>query len=98
MTYTGLFPIGSVVVLNGAEAQDVMIIGYCVKKADETGKLYDYCGCLHPIGMLSPENTLLFNHDQIQKIKAVGYVSDASYVVVPKMEVILAQMRKEEQK
>ena len=97
MKYIGLLPIGSVVTLKNSEEQDVMIAGYCVRKADETEKLFDYCGCLHPVGMLGPQNTLLFNHGQIRKIKAVGYVSDASYVVIPRMEEILGELRKEKE-
>ncbi len=94
MEYTGLLPIGSVVALEGAEDQDIMITGYCVKKADEEGKLFDYCGCTHPIGMMSRDKTLLFDHDQIQRVRAVGYISDASYAVLPEMEKILAELRK----
>ena len=97
MNYTGLLPIGSVVTLKKIEDQDVMIVGYCAEKTDETKQLFDYCGCLHPVGMLSRENTLLFNHDQIQKIRGIGYISDASYAVLPRMEEILAELRKEQE-
>ena len=96
MEYKGLLPIGSVVTLNASEKQDVMIVGYCARKADETEKLFDYCGCLHPIGMLSRESTILFNHEQIQRIRGIGYISDASYAVLPRMEEILAELRKEQ--
>ena len=96
MNYTGLLPIGSVVTLNDLKDQDVMIVGYCAQKADGTGKPFDYCGCLHPIGMLSRENTLLFDHEQIQRIRGIGYISDASYAVLPRMEEILAELRKEQ--
>ena len=94
MNFTGLFPIGSVVTLKDHADQDVMIVGFCVKKADEEDKLFDYCGCLHPVGMLSSDSSLLFNHDQIQQVKFIGYLSDASYAVMPRMEEILAEMRK----
>ncbi len=96
MNYTGLLPIGSVVTLKGAEDKDIMIVGYCVRKADGTGKVYDYTGCLHPVGMLSREHALLFDHDQIQRIRGIGYISDASYALLPQMEEILAQVRKEQ--
>ena len=39
MNYTGLLPIGSIVTLNDMESQDVMIIGYCPRKAEENGKI-----------------------------------------------------------
>ena len=94
MEYKGLLPIGSVVTLKAAEDKDVMILGYCAEKTDESKMLFDYCGCLHPIGMLSRESTLLFNHDQIQRIRGIGYISDASYAVLPRMEEILAELRK----
>ena len=94
MNYTGLLPIGSIVTLKDMETQDVMIIGYCPRKAEENGKIFDYCGCLHPIGLLAPDSALLFNHDQIQRIRVIGYLSDASYAVLPRMEEILTDLRK----
>ncbi len=93
MTYKGLLPIGSVVKLRNVEEQSVMITGYCVRKAEEREKLFDYCGCFHPIGMMSSDQTLMFNHDQIEMVKSVGYINEESYVVIPKMEEILAQLR-----
>ncbi len=53
-------------------------------------------GCLHPVGMLSREQSLLFDHGQIQRIRGIGYISDASYAVLPRMEEILAEVRKEQ--
>ncbi len=96
MNYTGLLPIGSVVTLKDMESQDLMIIGYCARKAEENGKLHDYCGCLHPVGLLAPDSAVLFDHDQIQRIRGVGTLTDASYAVLPRMEEILAELRKGE--
>ena len=93
MKYEGLLPIGSVVNLQNVENQPVMIMGYCVRKANQPARLFDYCGCPHPSGALAPDQTLLFNHAQIQKVLSVGYISETSYVFIPKMEQILAELR-----
>ena len=39
---------------------------------NNTQKMYDYCGCLYPEGMISSDQTALFDHDQIEKLYYVG--------------------------
>ncbi len=97
MKYEGLFPIGTVVTLKNTEDRDIMITGYCAQQADEKHTLFDYCGCLHPIGLLGSDQNLFFNHDQIERVKAIGYISEATYVALPRYEEILAQLRKEQE-
>lgn len=65
-------PIGSVVLLKNAEKR-VMITGFCCLSLKDENKIYDYCGCIYPEGVINSEGTLLFNHDKIDKICAVGY-------------------------
>lgn len=64
-------PIGSVVLLKEAKKR-VMVIGFAVKNKN-TNESYDYVGCLFPEGVISSKKTLLFNHDQIEKIFFVGH-------------------------
>ena len=53
-----------------------MITGFCTVADDDKSKMYDYCGCLYQEGVVSSDKTLLFNHEQIAKIFALGYSDD----------------------
>ena len=51
-----------------------MITGFAVKsKEDKENRLFDYVGCLYPEGLINTDKNLLFNHDQINRIYAIGY-------------------------
>ena len=63
-------PIGSVVMLKGGSKR-AMVIGFCC--LDDKKKMYDYAGCLYPEGVLSSDKTLLFDHNQIERIYCLGY-------------------------
>ena len=69
-----LLPIGSIVLLNGGEKR-LMIIGV-IQINPTDGKQYDYLACLYPEGFVGPEHTYLFNHDDIDKIDAEGFVDE----------------------
>lgn len=77
-------PIGSVVLLKGANKR-LMIIGYCKYKAGDEETIYDYAGCVYPEGFMSPETTALFNHEQIDKIFALGYQNQQRFEFEPKL-------------
>lgn len=70
-----ILPLGSVVLLNGG-TKKVMIIGYCMKTPDNPDKIYDYCGCVFPEGVLRSDITCVFNHEQIKQIYFSGYKND----------------------
>lgn len=70
-----ILPLGSVVLLNGG-TKKVMIIGYCMKTPDNPDKIYDYCGCIFPEGVLRSDITCVFNHEQIKEICFSGYKND----------------------
>ena len=59
-------PIGTVVMLKGGTKR-LMVTGFCMYDKNNTQKMYDYCGCLYPEGMISSDQTALFDHDQIFK-------------------------------
>lgn len=66
-------PIGSVVLLKGA-TKAIMITGYCVKDLENESEVYDYCACLYPEGVISSNETGLFNHSDIEKVLHMGYM------------------------
>lgn len=74
-------PIGSVVLLDGG-TKPVMITSYSIfgniqNDAGETEKkMYEYGCCVYPEGILDPQKTGGFNHDQIKNILFVGYETD----------------------
>ena len=65
-------PIGSVVILKEAKKR-VMVIGFMVSSKETGDKVFDYMGCLYPEGVLSSDQTLVFNHEQISEIYYMGY-------------------------
>ncbi len=72
-----LLPIGSVVLLKGA-VKKIMIIGYMAIDKENTSKTYDYSGCIYPEGLLSSDQTLLFDHEQINQVFFEGYQNEES--------------------
>lgn len=65
-------PVGTVVMLKGGKKR-LMITGFCMMDKSANAKMFDYSGCLYPEGVVSSDQTALFNHDQIEKIYFVGY-------------------------
>ena len=72
MNNSKYLPIGSVVILKGATKR-MMVIGFAATSEETGEKVYDYIGCLYPEGVVDSRQTLLFNHDQIEKIFALGF-------------------------
>ena len=71
-------PIGTVLLLkNGTKI--VMITSYCVFSNDNSAKkeMYEYGGCLFPEGVVDFGSSLVFNHNQINKILHMGYEDDS---------------------
>lgn len=80
-------PIGTVVSLNGG-TKKTMIVGFC--PVTEDGKKFDYIGCLYPEGVVSPNESLLFNHDQIVKVYAKGMVDDEQTEFMAKLKEVMS--------
>ena len=68
-------PIGSVVILKDAKKR-LMIIGYASIDMEKKDKIYDYVGCMYPEGIISSNQSLLFNHEDIEKVFDLGYSDD----------------------
>lgn len=73
--YDKYLPIGTVVLLKKAKKR-IMITGYGAKTDGNPGKLWDYVGCLYPEGMISSNKNLLFDHENISDVYALGYSDD----------------------
>lgn len=70
MDFSGLLPIGSVVLLHGGKKR---LMVYGVKQTDiTTGKEYDYIGVFYPEGNLGDEGHFFFNSTDIEKVSFVG--------------------------
>ena len=65
-------PLGSVVLLKNGKKK-LMINGYGCKSSNPKKEFCDYVGCLWPEGIISTDRNFAFNHDDIEKIYAVGY-------------------------
>ena len=66
-------PLGTVVVLEGGTKR-VMITGFATASSDDPDLIYDYAGCMYPQGFITSNQTVLFDHDQIQKIYHFGLI------------------------
>ena len=70
MEFEKYLPIGTVVLLKGGRKRIVIVRFLVISKEDK--KMYDYGGVLYPEGFISSDRTILFNHDQIDKVYYVG--------------------------
>ena len=66
-------PLGTVVLLEGGTKR-VMITGFATASSDDPDLIYDYAGCMYPQGFITSNQTILFDHDQIQKIYHFGLI------------------------
>ena len=67
-------PVGTVCLLKNA-TKKIMITGFLIKN-NLDGNMYDYIGCLYPEGVITSNKTLLFNHEQIERVLYKGYVNE----------------------
>lgn len=68
-------PIGTVVILKNGKKR-TMITGFCAISQDNPEKVYDYSGCIYPEGFISSNQTLLFDHNQIEKVFYMGLIDE----------------------
>ena len=64
-------PIGSVVLLKESKKR-IMIVGVKQKQV-ESNKVWDYCACLYPEGILNPDKLFLFDAEQIERLYFIGF-------------------------
>lgn len=82
-----LLPIGTVVLLKEA-TKKIMIIGYL--PVTEEQKTFDYSGVLWPEGLITTEQSLLFNNDDISQIFFNGFKNEESEEFNKKINELLA--------
>lgn len=95
MKIEGLLPVGSVVLLKGGQHR-AMIIGYCQRRVDHPGEIYDYVACLYPEGYIGAQQNYLFNRDQIDKVYHVGYQTEGQFAFEEKIEAAITGLRNPE--
>ncbi|MCI8574855.1 MAG: DUF4176 domain-containing protein [Bacilli bacterium] len=88
-----LLPIGSVVLLKDG-IKKIMIMGYMAMEKKDSNKIYDYCGCIYPEGLLSSEQSLLFYHQQIEQVYFEGYKGEEYTLFQTQLEEIQKQLEK----
>lgn len=71
MNANELLPIGSIVLLEGAEKK-LMIFGVGQTQLEEN-KDFDYIGVVYPEGNMGEGSQFLFNHSDIEEIVFRGY-------------------------
>lgn len=69
--YKNMLPLGSVVLLKGGKKR-VMVCGRVLTRADDD-KIYDYCACYFPEGVIGAKNMVFFDRDAIEQIFFLGY-------------------------
>lgn len=75
MNYEKFLPIGTVVMLKNGKKR-LMITGFCIAEDKERQKVFDYCGCVYPEGIIKSNQTFLFDHSQIEKIYYMGLIDE----------------------
>lgn len=93
--FTGVLPIGSVVLLKNS-TKKLMIIGFAQVSASNPDKVYDYVGCIFPEGFIGPDQTFLFDSQQIDKIYAVGYQDEEQMSFKIRVDEALSEIRRKE--
>ena len=91
-----ILPLGSIVLLNGG-TKKVMIIGYCMKTPEKPNKIFDYCGCVFPEGVLRSDITCVFDHEQIKEICFSGYENEETDNFLKRVTILSTEEDKKEQ-
>lgn len=40
---------------------------------ERNGEIFDYCGCLVPQGIQNPNNVVIFNHEDVNRLLFIGF-------------------------
>ena len=66
-----VLPVGTVVLLKGGMKR-LMIMGYQQSNTENLARVYDYVGCEYPEGFIKVEDLVMFDHQDIEHIFALG--------------------------
>lgn len=84
-------PIGTVVMLKGGKKR-IMITGFCSINEQQEDKIYDYSACLYPEGIVTSNQTLLFDHEQIEEVFHLGLSDDEEQQFKDKLNIVLSKL------
>ena len=87
-----VLPIGSIVSLKGGNKK-LMIIGYCKKGVNNKEDIFDYAACLYPNGFSSADQTIIFNHENIERIYVLGYQNEERFAFEKQLRVAIDKVK-----
>lgn len=100
--YKNMLPLGSVVLLKGGQKR-LMVCGRVLTRAGED-KIYDYCGCYYPEGIMDPKSMFFFDTAAIDRVFFLGYkdleeqnYSEKTLGTLGELEVVNGKIVKKEQ-
>lgn len=100
--YKNMLPLGSVVLLKGGQKR-LMVCGRVLTRAGED-KIYDYCGCYYPEGILDAKSMFFFDEVAIDRVFFLGYkdleeqhYSEQTLATLGELEVVNGKIVKKEQ-
>ena len=85
-------PIGTVVMLKNGK-KPVMIKGLAVSTKADVNLVYDYSAVLYPVGEVGGTQLAVFNHDQIEKVLFMGYVTEEQKQLNEKLLKLVGEKR-----
>ena len=87
-------PIGSVVKISDRQKK-LMITGYLPISTNENQerKIWDYCGCLYPEGVITTETNYVFNQNNIEEICFLGLEDDEQKKFQEKIQEAVKSLR-----
>lgn len=87
-------PIGSVVKISDSQKK-LMITGYLPIETNENEerKIWDYCGCLYPEGIIITSTNYVFNQDKIEEVCFLGLEDDEQKKFQEKIQETVRKLR-----
>lgn len=89
-------PIGSVVLLKES-TKKVMIVGVLQRGSKNPQNIWDYTAVVYPEGFLDANKMIMFNHDQIENVYALGYQDAEQLAFSAKVRQVAKKIKPEEE-
>lgn len=85
-------PVGSVCMLKGGQ-KAVMVVGYGIQPKENPNVVYDYLGALYPEGIVTMDQNMVFNHENIDRVLFKGYETEEQKSFNKQIIGIIGQMK-----
>ena len=85
-------PVGSVCMLKGGQ-KAVMVVGYGIQPKENPNVVYDYLGALYPEGIVTMDQNMVFNHENIDRVLFKGYETEEQKSFNKQIVQIIGQMK-----